>query len=259
MFRGIKVTRKWLLIGVTIAVSKVAVAGDAPAATPFRPTLSNPAELSAPGWFEVEAGWVRTHRGQTRREAVPYTAKLAFNEDWGVLLGGEAQVREGDPDAVRSGFGDTSFTLKRRFATNNENLNFGVEAGTKYPSARVPLGTGKTDWTLNGIASLDFAQSWRVDANLGFTRLGMVEEGRHKTSALWAVALSTSLGKWGLAAERSGVHQNGVDNGRQWLAAASYAITPRFVIDFGMSRNRQGGETERAAFLGFTWLTEKIF
>jgi len=34
-----------------------------PTATPYRPTVSNPATLSEPGWLEMELGWQTTKSG----------------------------------------------------------------------------------------------------------------------------------------------------------------------------------------------------
>lgn len=234
------------------------LAQETPAATPYRPTLSNPAELSAPGWLELEGGWLRSRDGGARRSSLPYTAKLAFSEDWGILVGGEARIRETQDGNSRSGFGDTSFVVKHRIATADEDLNFGIEAGAKAPTARRGLGSGQSDWTVNGIASLDFAESWRLDANLGVTRFGAVDAGQGRTSTLWAAALSKNLDAWSLAAELSGTRQNGVPDGRQWLVAASYAVTPQFVLDLGAARSRQGGDTQRSLLFGFTWLAARL-
>ena len=37
-----------------------------PAATPYRPTVSNPAALSAPGYFELELGALSAKGGEAR-------------------------------------------------------------------------------------------------------------------------------------------------------------------------------------------------
>ena len=71
----------------TIPISSVA-AEDPPSVTPYRPSVSTPAALSAPGWMEVEAG-VQINRGNApaRRDSLPYTLKLAFTPDWGIQIG----------------------------------------------------------------------------------------------------------------------------------------------------------------------------
>lgn len=89
-------------------------ADEPPAVTPYRPSVSTPAALSAPGWLEVEAGALRVRgAGDTRRESLPYTLKLAWSEDWGVRLGGDAWVRQIDDGGQRtSGGGDVGIVLK---------------------------------------------------------------------------------------------------------------------------------------------------
>jgi hypothetical protein len=84
--------------------------------TPYRPSVSTPAALSAPGWLEVEAG-VQSSKAvdPVRRESLPYTLKLALTPDWGVRIGGDALVhqREADGSVLRGG-GDTTIVLKHR-------------------------------------------------------------------------------------------------------------------------------------------------
>ena len=46
-------------IAVGLALWAGAVLADAPEVTPYRPTVSNPAALSAPGLLEFEAGVAR--------------------------------------------------------------------------------------------------------------------------------------------------------------------------------------------------------
>lgn len=248
-----------VLLGLIAVLAPLAHADELPAATPYRPTLANPAELPAPGWLELEGGWLRSRAGDARRTSLPYTAKLAFNADWGILVGGEARIRETMDGFGRSGFGDTSIVLKHRLPAAAENLNFGIEVGIKAPTAHRGLGSGQSDWTVNGIASLDFAPTWRLDANLGFTRLGARAAGEGLTSTLWAASVSKSLDAWSLAAEYAGTHRDGVPAGRQWLVAASYALTPQFVLDIGAQRNRQGGDTQHSLLFGFTWVAARVF
>lgn len=146
---------------------------------------------------------------------MPYTVKLAFDEDWGVMLGGDAYLRQTSQGERQNGQGDTSFVLKRRFAIpDNPDLAFGMELGVKSPTAKKMLGSGKTDWTASGIMSLNLGDTWRLDTNLSMTRVGfhMPDEGR--TASLFSTALSKTLGDWTLAVEWAGVRQRGTDNER---------------------------------------------
>lgn len=244
-----------LVCGLTIA-SSVVFAADDVSATPYRPTVANPAELSAPGWLELESGWSRSHGGGTVRSGVPYAAKFAFDTEWGVMLGGELWAK--DQSINTSGWGDTSLTLKHRIASANEKINFGVEAGVNLPTARKGLGSGKSDWMVTGIYSLDFAENWRMDANLGLTRQGETTDGISRSLVPWAASVSHGIGQWTLAGEVSGTHQSGMSERVQSLVAVSYAVMPRLVLDVGFSHANQGGIGEQAVFVGASWLAGKV-
>jgi hypothetical protein len=229
-----------------------------PAATPYRPTVANPAELPVPGWLEIEAGWLRQSGQGARHEALPYTAKFAFTEDWGVLLGGELYARDRESGNTVSGAGDTSLVLKHRMEIDEQHA-FGVEAGVNLPTAEHDLGSGKPDWTLTGIYSVDFAQDWRLDLNAGLTRTGAPEPGQGRTVESWAASVSRGLERWTFAGELSGSHRAGESDSTQALTAASYAVTPALVVDVGASVEEQGGQWDHALFLGATWLAGKLF
>ena len=103
-----------------LAMGQSAHAADAPddggpAVVPYRPSVSTPAQLSAPGYLELEAGGLRATGPDsgTSRFTLPYTLKLAFTPDWGIRVGGDAWVRQAGPGDSHSGSGDTAVVLKR--------------------------------------------------------------------------------------------------------------------------------------------------
>lgn len=67
-----------------------------PSVTPYRPTVSNPAELSAARHLEIEAGFEYVNGGGLKeRLATPVTLKYAFNRDWGIMFGRAAlEIRQ---------------------------------------------------------------------------------------------------------------------------------------------------------------------
>jgi len=227
------------------------------AATPYRPTVANPAELPVPGRLELETGWLRHTGGGPRRDALPYTAKFAFNQDWGVLLGGELWARERVDGDAATGRGDTAIVLKHRIGID-ERRAFGIEAGVNLPTAGHDLGSGKPDWTLTGIYSVDFTADWRLDVNAGLSRAGAPEDGEGHASAAWAASVSHGIGHWTWAGELSGTHYSGTSDA-QALVAASYAVTSACVVDIGFSVGKQGGERQNSLFFGATWLAGKLF
>lgn len=251
-----------------LVAAAAARAADAPAAdtdavqaVPYRPSVSAPAALSAPGWVEVEAGYAHERDGDARRQSLPWTLKLVFTPDWGVRIGGDAWVRQRAPGmAARSGVGDTGVVVKRRFAVDEQQA-FGLEAAVVVPTARDGLhaGSGKPDHGLAAIWSADLG-AWHVDANVAATRLGAREPGTRRVEWLYAFAVSHPLyERLGAVAELSGTERGGAGSTRQALAALSYAVTPRLVIDAGAARSLKGGPVAWQAFAGFTWTAWQLF
>jgi hypothetical protein len=251
-------------IGVACAAfafSIAARADDSPTVTPYRPSVSTPAALSAPGWLEVEAG-VQNSRADdpTRRASLPYTLKLAFTPDWGIRIGGDAIVDQvgADGSGLRGG-GDTTAVLKRRFAIDEASA-FGLELGAKLPTARAGLGSGHSDAGVNGIYSSDITEDWHTDINLLGTHIGGVGAGVSHWQKSWAAALSRNLtGQWGVVGELSGTQQTGVARTTQGLVAASYALARAVTLDIGVSRGLSTASGGWSVFSGITFLAAHLF
>ena len=223
-----------------------------PAVVPYRPSVSTPAQLSAPGYLELEAGGLRVTGPRT---TLPYTLKLAFTPDWGIRVGGDAWVHQ--PGS--NGIGDTAVVLKRRFAVNDATA-WGLELGEKFPTAGSARGSGHADTTVNGIFSSDFAPAWHTDINLNETRVG-VDAGQPRAwQTGWAAAFSRSVSDaWGLTGELSGTHQAGTPNTAQFLAAASFNASPAAVFDFGAARGLNDATPRWQVFAGVTVRLAKLF
>ena len=231
-----------------------------PSVTPYRPSVSTPAALSAVGWLELEAGVLRaTASGSERRDSLPYTLKLAFTPDWGFRIGGDAQVRQTDSAGQRTiGGGDSSIVLKRRFAVD-DNSAFGLEAGATIPTARRGIGSGKSDYSVNAIYSADIGE-YHTDLNFVSTRIGVVVTGVSRSQTLWAASLSKSLNEtWGVVGEFSGTQQGGQDSTRQFLFATSFNVSKSLSLDAGASRSIRSGVPDRALFMGATLLVARLF
>lgn len=247
--------------GLAVFVCVAAAEDGAPAVTPYRPSVSTPAALSAPGWLEVETGLQSTGAvDPARRESLPYTLKLAFTPDWGIRIGGDALVRQrsADGSSLRGG-GDTTIVLKRRLAVNDASA-FGLELGVKLPTARNGLGTGHNDAGLNGIYSADFAGKWHADLNLNVNRLGGVDPGVGRWQKGWAAALSRNLTeRWGIVGELSGTHQAGNGSTSQALVAASCSVSPAITLDLGVSKGLTAASGAWSVFSGVTFLAARLF
>jgi hypothetical protein len=238
---------------------------DVPSVTPYRPTVSNPAVLSRPGWLEVESGWINsTATDNSTRGSLPYTFKLAFSNNFGVMLGGEAFVDQVDTSGAHTkGGGDTSLLLKNKWSVSEDGGSaFGMEYGFISPTAQSGLGagSGKTDYLVNGIFSTDLSGN-TIDLNVNVTELGNVQADESSKLWGWAATWSTALNDtWGIAAEFSGASRQGKDPNSQFLAAVNYATSKRVVWDAGFASaiNPLPGAMQWSVFAGVSVLVGKI-
>jgi hypothetical protein len=230
-----------------------------PAATPYRPSVSTPAQLSAPGWLELEGGVLRQPGNVAHRDSLLWTAKLAFDEDWGLRIGGEALVRQTDEGGQTVvGNGVTGLVLKRRFKVNEQSA-FGLELGATLPTGHRDIVSGKADAGINVIYSTDLGD-WHTDLNLIVNHLGAPDTGTSHLQTVWAAALSLPVSNSiVLAGELSGVHQSGSRNATQFLFAASYSMTKSMVLDAGIAHRLSGDTPNWQAVVGFTWVAARLF
>ena len=251
-------TGRWILAAVWVACASgltlfnTTVLADerTPAVTPYRPSVSTPAQLSAPGWLEGEFGLLRAQSAGPNRDSAPFTLKLAFSPEWGVRIGGEALVHQSN-QGYR--FGDTALILKRRFAFANFAL--GLEGGVIAPTGHDD--SGSTAYTINTLFSADFGP-WHNDTNYFGTRFAATSGLPGYWQWGWASALSRTLGdRWGATGELSGTHQPG-QTSIQLLAAASYTLRSGSVIDFGFAHELQAGAQNAQWFVGVTTMLARV-
>lgn len=241
-----------LLCGV---LALPAPAASEPAATPYRPTVSNPAALPVPGYVELEFGALRIKGGEARRRtSATVLAKYAFSENFGLLIGGEPRVHQANHNGdFLHGAGDTSMTLKFRHELDDDSA-LGLETGVKAATAKTGIGSGKTDYLLNIIYSRQMGD-YALDLNLGYPRFGVTEpsEGRH--GLVWAAAFGGPVaGKWGAAVELSGTARQGERHSPQFLTALTYNISRQTVLDGGVAFGLSSAAPNLTMFVGLTLL-----
>lgn len=243
-------TFKLVLLLTLSAMAVPLYAQDETGITPYRPSVSSPAQLPLAGQLEFEAGGLSSKSGDSRRASLPYTFKLAFDEQWGVLIGGEAYVStRSEPSQHQRGLGDTSLVLKRAFLLDSATA-LGLELGVKLPTAKDTIGSGKSDFTLNGIFSKDI-DTIHMDANLNATRLGTYDAGTGRIQTGLSASFSTPVSeKWGATAELSGTRRNGQADTAQLLVAAAYSPTKRLTIDFGIAKGLNPASQDWSLFSG---------
>ncbi|WP_256077314.1 transporter [Massilia sp. YIM B04103] len=239
-----------MTVGAALAWPAQAAEDGPPPVLPYRPSVSSPASLPAPGQLEMEVGGLRSRDEGTRRASLPMLLKLAFNEEWGVLLGGEAWISARAPDSGRQrGVGDLTATLKRALRLDEASV-LGLELSAKAPTARDGLGSGKSDYGLNGIYSRDFG-SLHMDANLNLLRLGRVDEGEGRLQKGLSAAFSLPVAeRWGATAELSGTQRHGSGATAQLLLAAAYNPHARLAFDVGVAKGLNARSQDWSMFAG---------
>ncbi|MFZ6654376.1 transporter [Undibacterium sp. TJN19] len=253
-----------LLTCLSVFSAQTVSAADEPdkadnAITPYRPSVSNSAQLPVEGQLELELGISSQKADAATSRSLPYLFKLAFSKEWGVLLGGNARVVNDDGAGQRDqGFGDTTLTLKRAFVISDETA-FGLEVGNKFPTAGQPIGSGKSDWTINGIVSQDLGKI-HADVNLNVTHQGFAETGTSNWQKGFSSSFSTELAdKWGGTAEWATWRRAGADAQGQLLFALTYSPSKRMTIDFGVTKGLNSISSQRSLFAGIVVPVAKLW
>ncbi len=229
------------------------------AITAYRPSVSSPAQLPSTGHVELEIGGLTSKTDNAHRNSVPYGLKLAFNPEWGVVVGGEAYVSNNDGLGNRDyGFGDTTLVLKRAFLMSDTTA-MGVEFGVKLPTSRDSIGSGKTDYSVNGILSHDFGDV-HMDANLNFTHMGLVNAGESCMQTGEAASFSYPLNeKVSVIAELSGVQRSGTASAAQLLTALTYSPSKVLTYDVGAAKGLNRAAQDYALFFGMVLPIAKLW
>jgi hypothetical protein len=226
----------WAVILFTGSSAIAFAQEESPAVVSYRPSVATPADLPAPGWPQLEAAWNGAKGGDlARSQSVPIAFRLAWSETWGVVVGTDAYdwQRDFDGNTAHSG-GDTTLQLKYRLPVN-DSLSLGAQFGAGLPTARPPIGTGKTDWGGVAIASFD-SELAHVDVNLIGTRLGAVDEGLGQWQGAWAIAASRPLPQgFIITGEVSGIVQRGTSAQAQALAGLDYNVSRQIILDVAVT------------------------
>lgn len=239
-------------------VPAMALAEGDDAITPYRPSVSSPAQLPVPGQLELELGGLRQRSEGSRRDSVPYQFKLAFNGQWAILVGGEARISARDRTGPSQSLGDINVVLKRAWDLDN-TAAAGMEVGIKLPTAGDTLGSGKADYTLNTIYSKDLG-AVHMDANLNTARLGAADPGTGRTPIGMSISFSTPLSdRWGATVELSGTQRSGIDHAAQLLGAVTFSPTKRLTFDMGVVRAARPTPGSTSFFAGVAFPVTRLW
>lgn len=162
-----------------------------PAVNAGRPTITDPAGLTAPGWLEAEFG-VFKNLDRDRNLGTPLLLKLTSkNRRMQYRLENDGYIRLGDTRA--DGIGDTNLALQYLFATQEKNKwDISGRVNLKLPTARPAIGgTKKADFSTLFLASKDFTPQLHVDFNAGLASMTRVEAPGADVQLFLSASLTT--------------------------------------------------------------------
>ncbi|MEK7342050.1 MAG: transporter [Candidatus Binatota bacterium] len=230
-------------------------------ATPNRPGVADPADVTQKGVVELEYGWERAFRSSEFRTRSIASGLLRFGltEDFELRLGIDNYVtqRSDDPEGRRSGVGDTTPGFKYRLTKGDgiwPTLAFSYEIKTPTASRKKGLGSGRADHNLFFLASKDLlGLEWDFNYQLGW--IGKEGKKSFDDSHLWALSLSRPLfGPVGISGEIYGGprvnRQTPGFTGTDW--ALTYAVTPRVILDAGVDIGLTSAARDVTYFAGIT-------
>jgi hypothetical protein len=238
---------------------------DAPAeegtkATPNRPGVANPADVTQRGVLEIEYGWEQGFRSREIKSITVAAGllRLGLAEDFELRLGMENYVSQRTSElGRRSGIGDFSPGFKYRFLKQDEvlpALSFSYEVKAPTASRKKGLGSGRVDHNLGFLASKELLG---LDWDLSYFLSWVGKEGKKgfDDAHLWALSFSRSLfGPLALSGEiYGGPRVNRSTPGfasTDW--ALTYGVTPRIIFDIGVDIGLTPAARDVTYFAGVT-------
>lgn len=229
---------------------------DALVAVPNRPSASTTAETVQRGAFEIEYGTdlasghqdinTLTKFGLTRYLEVRF-ANNPFQRDAGIR-----------------GFGDSGAGFKYRVFTEHEGGNLpslSVLYMYSSPTATHGLGAGLAAHTLQGLVSDNFGKH-HFDLNEGVQFLGRRGTTGYDHSYFAALSYSYAIAsRWGWTGEVSGWSKMNATtpSSLSVLTAVTFNVSPRFVLDSGLSFSGYGNLPGPVLVGGVTYSVANLY
>jgi hypothetical protein len=237
-----------------------------PAVNAGRPTITDPAGLTAPGWVEVEFG-IQRDLQKTLQLFTPAVFKLTSGNnrlEYRIGSDGYSWARDGAGGHV-DGLGDTYLGLHYLLTHQGPRTwDTAIRGTIKVPTAsgRRGIGTGKSDYNLLLLASKDLTPALHVDANLGYTAQGRSLVGGFDNAVLASLSATIPIPHSRFAYTNEIVYQSpvaGIGSQATTMHGITYAVHPWDVwdvaINFGLTRDAP----KYQVFFGRTFFLGRIF
>ena len=217
---------------------------------PDRPELTESAKLVPRGAVQLESGlaFSRERRAGLTAEktfAAEADLRIGVARDVELDLGWEPLVRVRGPEDD-TGIGDVTLGLRYRFVRGIEDElwppHLALKVFAKLPAANEPIGTGRPDFGVLFLASLELPQEFELEVNVGAAAIGQ-RRGGYLAQAIVTASLSRELAPsllgflellFGSRDERDGRDQLAVNVG------LVYRLTHMMAVDAGVQTSLVG-------------------
>ena len=223
-------------------------------AVPNRPTFASTAEMVQLGVFEIEYGV----------EAAQSHQNINGLLKWGAIKNLELWFLNNpiERDAGVAGVGDSGAGFKfKLFPQKKARPTVSVLYVATIPTARIQLGAGAVRHLAQLLASKDYG-SHHFDANEGVQFVGKAGSSGFDRRYFSALSYSHPLpGKGGYTLEISGFSRanNTTPGTLTLLAAPTYNVSSRMVIDAGVYYTVYGNAPHLTSFVGLTYSVADLY
>lgn len=168
---------------------------------PDRPELTESAKLVPRGAVQLEAGVALSHerragRGTEKTFEGEADLRIGVSHDIELNLGWEPLVRVRGPEND-TGSGDVTLGVRYRFVEGIEDKpwppHLALKVFAKLPVADQPLGTGRPDFGVLLLASLELPQDFELEVNVGAAAIGQTRPNDYLAQAVATASLSRDL------------------------------------------------------------------
>lgn len=236
-----------------------------PAVNPGRPTLTDPASLTVPGYLEVETGVTRILR-YNEQLFTPIQFKLTSkNNRLQYRLENDGYNYQRVPGGHIDGLGDTNVGLHYLLTRQStKQWDTAIRGTVKVPTASGSrgVGSGKTDYNLLLLASRDLTPSFHVDANLGYTAVGRPGIGGFDNQMFASLSATVPFRRSRWAYTNEIVYQSPISGQRQQITTMhgfTYANRPGDVWDIAVNFGLSPQTPHYQIFVGRTFFLAKLF
>ena len=258
------ISRFPVLAALVIAFSSTAIAQvtekeSTPDVNPGRPTVADPAALTAPGWLEAEFGFQRD-LDPGAMFGTPLVLKYT-------TLNKRLQYRASfdgylDAPGVDHGFGDSYFGLQYLVSKQDScGYDLSLRGQVKFPTAKDAFGTGARDYSVMVLASKDYSRVVHADYNVGVNSLSRSGAPGYDSQFFGAISFTfpNPRAKWAYTNEI--VYYSaipGSESAITTLHGFTYAVNGHNIFDIGIQLGLKGDVPKWQLVLGRSWMLGQV-